>query len=174
MSRVITFSTRFRRDHPRAGEPTYFVEKIMAWCADNMLWWEMNKDLTAYDWYKYYNCGQPKRHTIRAGERWKVGDRFSPRIWSGTPRRSKQIIIGPDMEVKKIIPIATDGLLWFVNYKPASNDLIRKICINDGLSYEDFVDWFYGMAFSGQIVCWDANINYDSNDNTQWILKSGE
>lgn len=44
----------------------------------------------------------------------KVGDKFSPRVWSGKPYRSKMITIAPDIEVKQIWDFERDedGCLW--------------------------------------------------------------
>lgn len=53
---------------------------------------------------KFIN-GFSKEHTIRKGKRWKVGDKFSPRIWSGKPYKSKQIILAPDTEIKQVFDI---------------------------------------------------------------------
>lgn len=36
-----------------------------------------------------------KHHTIRAGNRFKTGDYFSPRVWSGSPYNSKQLNMRP-------------------------------------------------------------------------------
>jgi hypothetical protein len=31
---------------------------------------------------------------------------------------------------------------------------------NDGLSHDDFKDWFSKLPFSGQIICWNENVKY--------------
>ena len=150
MSRVITFSKYFPAYHPRIGEPTLFVEQIQ---------------------------GGLKVHTIRAGNRWKVGDKFSPRIWAGKPYRTPQLTIAPDMEIKKVwdyeVKINPSGVeQWFINgtMVSESNDymqqwfnagLIELIARNDGLTLQDFLNWFkHPSNFKGQIICWNENINY--------------
>jgi hypothetical protein len=181
MARVITFSTRFPSYHPRAGEPTLFIEKIYASLADTQPGFKIPNDTNKYwDWYEYYNCKDPKHHTIRAGHRFKAGDKFSPRVWSCRPYNSKQITFAPDIEVKKtwnfevrgtsdqyFISVRLDGKLL---YEVCNNQvflggqtLLRLISRNDGLVYDDFQDWFkFGgtTSFTGQIICWNENIEY--------------
>lgn len=172
MARVITYSTVFPSYHPQAGQPTFFVEKI----------WESFRRCqnTADDWRRFEvktleellpltvlsyakHDFSPKHHTIRAGHRWKVGDKFSPRVWSGVPYQSPQVIIGPDIEVKKIWPI---GMRMFNSYKEfysGDTDLtggsIARIAMNDGLSSDDLY-WWFQKPFEGQIICWNENIEY--------------
>jgi len=133
-----------------------------------------------------------KHHTIRAGSRFKVGDKFSPRVWGNDinpkngksgPYQSKQIIIAPDIEVKKVWEFEVlDGQSMFIggadgrqiyDYSRLSEDQPQEtktyfsICENDGLSADDFDEWFgYGYhkktekTFIGQIICWNENITY--------------
>ena len=106
-----------------------------------------------------------KKHTIRKGNRWKVGDKFSPRVWSGKPYHSKHIILCKDIEIKKIWSFAADGGGYFYlngEQLDVTSELQALIPLNDGLSSEDFLNWFpVNKAFEGQIICWDDNINYD-------------
>ncbi len=171
----IIFSRQFPKGHPRSGEKTNFVEKIMnglveglncygaeyktllgalnptlTQSAINNLWEELDED--DFD---------IKHHTIRAGNRWKVGDKFSPRVWSGKPYCSKQIIIAPDIEIKKIKEFIYDGTSyrtdgWYHADSPAG---VGKIAKNDGLSMEDFKAWF-SKPFIGQVIIWNDKIEY--------------
>lgn len=168
MAKVITFSRVFPGYHPKAGEPTNFVEKIwesfiqteqftLSRCC------ELSRHLGIGD-YNMNNIRQirfePKHHTIRAGHRFYVGECFSPRIWSGKPYRSKQLIIGPDIEIKSIwnFKIKSTGAMYLEGFPPYDIDMVAK---NDGLSNEDFLDWFeYPRQFTGQIICWNEKINY--------------
>lgn len=159
MSKVLTFSQVFPAYHPSKGEPTFFKEKIWAGLADITEGFKIPDHCVDWDWHEYYN-GIPKYHTIRAGNRWKVGDKFSPRVWSGKPYQSKQIIIAPDIEVKKVWEIFSDGILWWVNHQPFITDNQRVLAENDGLDYGDFLNWFKYKPFSGQIICWNDRINY--------------
>lgn len=166
--RVITFSRVFPKTHPKAGESTYFVEKIWKGLYDI----EPSSHLP-FDWTKYDEAfpvsenydrklniheHAPKYHTVRAGERWKVGQVFSARVWSGKPYASKQIEFA-QIEIKKIWNIEVLGLTWLLNDKPLNTLEIHEIGQNDGLSYKDFKDWFK-LPFNGQILCWNDEIDY--------------
>jgi len=179
MSRVITFSRTFPAYHPKAGQETYFIEKF--WQSlynvgkiDNCL----GSPLLEKEFEVFSNPSHfiiPKYHTIRAGNRWKVGDKFSPRVWSGKPYASKQICIAPDTEVKRIwnIRIEIDEPYHvFVLVLTEKEDTFymlptSDVARNDGLSFDDFKAWFKPYCkkrenfFLGQIICWDENVNYN-------------
>jgi len=162
MSKVITFSRAFPSYHPKAGQPTFFVEKI--WKSFGM---PINSDL-GLKGLKYENTHlPPKHHTIRGGNRFKAGKYFSPRVWSDKPYRSKQIIIAPDIEVKKVWDFEISGADFRVeeNFYGGESEnsfwILEQIASNDGLSRIDLLDWFqYPKPFSGQIICWNESINY--------------
>jgi hypothetical protein len=199
MSRVITFSRTYPSYHPKAGQPTHFVEKVMNSFHLDALGerffipfeedlYQLNKDLP-YDMYMEFRDGlfkgrtekfKPKYHTIRAGHRFKVGDKFSPRVWgddinpkSGRkgPYNSKQITFAPDIEVKKVWDFK---MIWdsevevdiFINGKwncQLGSIQSTKFAANDGLTIEEFACWFKvtdGKPFDGQIICWNEKINY--------------
>jgi hypothetical protein len=168
--KVLTFSTLFPKGHPKAGQPTWFVEKVEACLADTIPGWEMSKTFTLHEWDAYYNCTMPKHHTIRAGNRWKVGDMASLRIWSGKPRRSKQIEFA-QVEVKKTWPIEiriNNGAIYIeIDGRIRRGLLYPQIARNDGLEYIDFVNWFMihpnkieRHTFTGQIICWSDKVDY--------------
>ena len=174
MSKVITFSRVFPAYHPKAGQPTYFVEKLWKSLGNLDYQWDLVKVLQVSDALNVkmpYSEFEPKHHTIRAGNRWKVGDKFSPRVWSGKPYNSKQIIIAPDIEIKKIWDVKVEKEVYY-NENSGVN-VITKISINgahktanyeplaknDGLSLDDLCDWF-AKPMIGQIICWNENIEY--------------
>lgn len=190
MSQVITFPQTFPAYHPKAGQPTYFVEKIWNGIINNSFEIdyakvctynnELSSDILCPFW-KSINIGfsglGAKHHTIRSGNRWKVGDKFSPRVWSGKPYQSKQITIAPDIEVKNVWDFEIKKTnfhgeifithsfpeLGIYNFKERviNPGWIEEIAENDGLSITDFMQWFrYPKPFSGQIICWNENINY--------------
>ena len=191
MSKVITFSRQFPAYHPKKGQPTFFVEKIWQSFGINPLF--PSPSLSIHNTHLPYDIVHlvgddlvylheyvPKHHTIRAGNRWKVGDKFSPRVWSGKPYNSKQIIIAPDIEIKKVwefeikavkqknsavvyvdnrmfAPISCDNL----HINTAFYDDLKTLCKNDGLTVNSFADWFrLPSDFKGQIICWNENIEY--------------
>lgn len=183
MSKVITFSMVFPAYHPKAGQPTNFLNKIYAGLADINPDFKIPNDANDFwDWDGYYNCDSPKFHTIRAGHRWKVGDKFSPRIWSGKPYQSKQIIIAPDIEIKKIWELKTWDMMtglydektnpsakkdnWLTEIKGSedkywSSFILPDLAKNDGLSIKDLLAWFkFPSEFSGQVICWNDKTEY--------------
>lgn len=165
MSKVITFSTKFPAYHSKAGQATFFVEKIFAGLADVVDGWKMPSGFKEYDWHTYYNCANPKFHTIRKGNRFKVGDKFSPRIWSGVPYKSKQIIFSPDIEVRKVWDFCfcqKDEHLQINDdcyYPTGYESMIEKLAKNDGLAVDEFKNWF-NEPFKGQIICWSDDVCY--------------
>jgi len=107
-----------------------------------------------------------KHHTIRAktlnksGEmrsRWKVGDKASLRVWSGNPYCSPLIIIAPDVEIVRIDNLQVLELEF---YKmglplPMSNDEVKDMAYNDGLTFKQFLEWFkWFRPFDGEILYW--------------------
>jgi hypothetical protein len=169
--RVITFSTKFPATHPRKGEPTFFVEKIVKGLHEQGLRpFDVNCD---FDEQMYY-IANGKHHTIRAGERWKAGDWFSPRVWSGKPYASKQIEFAPPIQIKKVWKFTMRPSLWFdeceyfINGEKFGGDELEKVAENDGLGIVDFALWFAGKnaastsrkPFNGQILCWNEAIEY--------------
>lgn len=180
--RVLTFSRTYPAYHPKKGQPTHFVEKI--WksqyvngeCPDPLND-AINTYVSAMDGLELasYNDLRPKWHTIRAGHRWKVGDVFSPRVWSGKPYGSKQVEFAPPLEVKKVWSFELvlhlfheRGFGWGVSVD--GNDFLpdgqQGLAQNDGLELGDFLDWFKGptkqgtVRFSGQIICWNPDLTY--------------
>jgi len=165
MSRVIIFSTVFPSYHQRKGEPTYFVEQLLNSLGNVKDRNDLLPGVADIVNDFFLLDGEHKKyHTIRAGHRWKVGDWFSPRVWSGKPYKSKQIIIAPDLQIKKIwdfkIKLMHDIFFEFLlNSDEYYN--IDEIAKNDGLTERDFKDWFqYPKPFDGQIICWNENIDY--------------
>jgi len=173
--KVITFSRTFPGYHPRKGEQTNFVEKI---------WEGLNRCQHTADEWRRWNVSElerrlpecvntyaahdftPKYHTVRAGHRWKVGDWFSPRVWSGKPYNSKQIQFAPDIQIKKVwrLTIDTEGLFYLdgkLFAYPNSDFALVPLAKNDGLEMTDFLNWFkYPCFFDGQIISWNESIEY--------------
>jgi len=193
MSRVITYSRLFPKYHPRKGEPTYFVEKVLNsnkipyrqnWYFDELK--RLNPDLQESIIETFFlslnwKIKEEKPHTIRAGNRWKVGYKFSPRVWGNNvnpksgksgPYQSKQIIIAPDIEVKKMWEFDICGSDHFLDGKrefATSGDSfdLTEVANNDGLEVTDFDNWFSlspefikTEQFNGQIICYNDKIEY--------------
>lgn len=181
MSGVITFARQFPVYHPRKGEPTFFPEKVVEGLirlgsydiTDNQLSFVTQSEESLRRDFVW-----PKWHTIRAGNRWKAGDTFSPRVWSGKPYNSPQIIIAPDIEIVKTWEIEigpSEGQypsIWLnkdelIYQEDSARNayfirVIDQIAKNDGLSRKDLLDWFRFPKPSGpmQVICWNPDINY--------------
>ena len=193
MSKVITFSRTFPAYHPKAGQPTYFVEKFWNnWNQSELdqvflsdyydeIKFQLNKtvpfEIICNFFAQLNQCKREdlgaKLHTIRAGNRFKAGEYFSPRVWSGKPYNSKQIIIAPDtlitdvydFEIKtayKELPLDydTDVIINHRIYHTDSN-IMKVVAENDGLTLAELLQWFkYPTPFKGQIICWNDKVNY--------------
>lgn len=179
MAKVITFSRYFPKGHPKEGQPTYFVEKFWKGLetvgySEPLYFFDELRGLGSVISGEDYNHAWAKKHTIRNGKRFKEGEEFSPRVWSGKPYTSPQITIAPDVKIVKIYdyeykiePNKTEQ--WFINGTLVSESntymqewfntgLIEEIAKNDGLGLIDFLNWFT-KPFDGQIICW-ADVNY--------------
>lgn len=170
MAKVITFSKTFPSYHVKAGQETNFVQKF--WTSIKVplpvsvhakqLEEEVHKLMFAY-W-------EPKYHTIRKGNRFKVGDKFSPRVWgtdinpkSGRsgPYHSQQLILANDVEIVKVWDFEIKDKWFFLNGKKLTAPQVIVLSINDGLEYRDFLSWFkFPAPFKGQIICWNKNVDY--------------
>jgi hypothetical protein len=166
MAKVITFSRTFPAYHPKAGQPTDFVHKI--WKSLPLRPIQLLPYAEAYSAVFPWRGSDaarhaqqpPKYHTIRAGHRWKAGDKFSPRVWSGKPYNSKMITIAPDIEIVKVwnVEVDEDQCLWV--YCDRDGEFITdEVAKNDGLSRSDLMAWF-NRPMTGQIICWNRDISY--------------
>jgi len=163
----MTFSRSFPATHPRKGEPTHFVEKILK--AKGISVQTIFRSLQQLNTTIPIELLEsfvrelviiqdlpPKKHTIRAGKRWKAGDKFSPRVWSGQPYASKMITISNDITISRVVDIEIKGSwVYFSGQQYSHMTLCHALAKNDGLSVGDFCDWFSGKNFSGQIIIWD-------------------
>lgn len=173
MSKVRTFQRVFPSYHPLAGKPTYFVEKvwkslylITGFEVNYKMICDLNPKLDADVLRPFWNSinhsiEDLKHHTIREKHHLNVGDWFSPRVWSGKPYRSKQIVIAPDIQVKSSYTFSIYRSSFHVDTWTRGKGFITKVAENDGLSYIQFLDWFkFPRPFDGQIICWNDQIKY--------------
>lgn len=186
MSKVISFAERFPSTHIRKGEPTFFVEKLWRSLGTDAVtdgaasiaasFTDLRKD-TISDYVVMQDIQTnrihsfaPKYHTIRRGERFSVGDMFSPRVWTGKPYCSKQKAISTDLEVEQVYPIrilvlpfCNQTLQAVITINGKDFQDIDRLAKNDGLSRQDFLHWFKDKkneTFVGQIICWSNEIIY--------------
>lgn len=124
---VLTVSKRFPKTHEKAGRSTGFVENISL----------------------LFTNGCEKIHTIRSNyDLWQKRAKeinegkavLSIRYWSEMPYRSKQV------EICRLERIGVEKLEQPDNFvfapiegKPIDWEVVAK---NDGLSFEDFCNWF--------------------------------
>ena len=155
---VLLVSRTFPKGHKREGDPTYFVEKTLnngdiLPTSDVLIEWE----IVGFD---------PKIHTCRKNyELWAKRIKevqegkaiLSLRYWSDKPYRSKQVefaVLDKDsgVGVQKLLfrindllyPIAGDGI-WFSVLN------LENLSKNDGLSIDDFKDWFKNYDLSKEM-----------------------
>lgn len=148
MSRTIGFSRTYPAYHPKAGQPTYFVEKVLK---------SLGRETDRPDLI-------PKGHTIRAGKRWKPGMKFTPRYWTGSPYNykrdgSKHLPFAPDIEVVKTWAFEVTKEGYFLEGERLGLYQLEEIAKNDGLLVNDLELWF-NKPINGQIICWNEEIDY--------------
>jgi hypothetical protein len=177
--KVLTFSRHFPKGHLKAGQSTWFVEKVWKsiWDsyqgASNPLhpFWEVYDGAfpMKFDAKENIHQHQPKHHTIRAGNRWKAGDMASLRVWSDKPYRSKQIEFA-QVEIKKVWQFGISHGNYSIDTIQHGSFIpgvgLEKLANNDGLHVDDFWSWFdihpkkEEQVFAGQIICWNDKIEY--------------
>lgn len=155
---VIMLSKQFPVGHPRAGAPTFFCVKFLL--AIGCPYCEIEQDLSGENISSCNSCWnatkEPKLHTIRANfPAWQKriaevqsgAACLSIRQWSGKPYRSKQLEIarltasdGIGVQLLdlsgKAFPVVIDGV------PHTEPEIVQSIAANDGLSLEDWENWF--------------------------------
>lgn len=170
MAKVITFSRHYPAYHIRKKDHTFFVERLLNSFPIKGNLPELNEHIDGKLYFAFVNSLSddnlpPKHHTVRRGKRYKKGDWFSPRVWSGTPYHSKQIIIAPLQQITEVydFDITEDGK-YLINGKEVNFKKLITIAQNDGFEFlDDFELWFNlkkRQSFSGQVICWNSNIKY--------------
>lgn len=152
---IITVSRRFPKTHKHATQETFFIEKILA----GLPFFECSDIIELFNYAdndKINSCREKidiKVHTIRQNyELWKkrideVNQGIailSIRAWKGVPRKSKQFEIchftkSSGIHVQKI-QYTPQG--WRIDDNDGRLYSSSEIAPHDGLSVEDFEDWF--------------------------------
>ena len=169
----IKFSPFFQKTHPRAGQPTYFIEKIWRYLIDSCTDPAEKKELQTISFFyldqfdrELWDASKvesvyPKSHTIRSGHRFKAGEWFAPKVWTGKPYRSKTYKFAPAIEIKKVFDFEIINKDILIDGHLIGPDQLSEVAKNDGLSVDDFLEWFqYPKSFDGQIICWNNDVNY--------------
>lgn len=167
--KVITFSTEYPNGIACSDRLTWFPEKIWANFPQeqvehfyNSIPADLrNKFFSLFAYEQQVKCNWIKGTTIRAGRRWKTGDKFSPRIWTGKPYNSKQLAIWPELTVLKVEVFERNPYgNFFLNGRFLGDYQIDKIAEHDGLGPAPFRSWF-NKEFSGQrIIFGQTALNY--------------
>jgi len=151
---LITLSRVFPQTHSRRGEPTGFGEKLLAGTKIHTI--RKNYDLWA----------------VNAEKMNRGGYSLSVRQWIDKPYRSKQREI-----YASDTPIGVEKIR--IEYRHKKDEIIAhvngefvcaaRIAANDGLSLDDFKDWFVGdkrhkenYVFSGGVIHF-TNFRYTDN-----------
>lgn len=155
----LSFSRTFPTTHPKAGEPTYFVEKINNAIGDtescNVVVHTRNGVLDI--WHKIHTCrGNYARWAkimseVQAGR--AVIDLY---YWDGKPygKGVKQVVFATldknsRCGVQKLEFYGSFfNTNWVVGQSQLPDQLLSTISKNDGLSLEDFKAWFKGADLS--------------------------
>lgn len=108
-----------------------------------------------------------KIHTIRADthNRWKAGNKIHFATGIRTPQY-KQFHEGVCTSVEPILLCNVQGSV-VVYIDEVWKYVIEKLTANDGLSYNEFRDWFVpnnGDEFTGKIIHW-TDFRYKEQDN---------
>jgi hypothetical protein len=138
-------SRTFPKTHQRAGQPTYFVEKIemMLQGFDGL------ENTKIHTIRKNYPLWEKRMREVQAGR--AVIELF---YWSGKPYNSPQIVFatldmysgcGVQMLILNPKSVLQDSIELFAIddkfHNPVNLGWLSK---NDGLTYEDFKEWFKG------------------------------
>lgn len=164
MAKVIGFSRFYPATHLRAGQPTYFVEKILNGFGIDYqsqdylhLLRKLNHDrlqLAEDLWGELVAIPkgelQTKFTTIRETDTWKQGDVFSPRVWSGAPYKSKRLKIYNEWELVGVKSFIVNDT-GFCKLGDMLAPSIKYIAERDGLHKLDWEAWFkYPKKYYGQ------------------------
>lgn len=140
----------FKKQFPD-GEPTLFKEKIFAGAG-------FIQPLEL----------EPKKHTMRKGERWQAGHSIQM-VYNHRTSEQQQFNKGFEMletcistqKVTMFYHVSSESLQVYVDGRKLRPHEIRKLIKNDGLTPEQFIAWFFAdsTTWSGQIIHW-TNLKY--------------
>ena len=134
---VITVSTVFPKTHPKAGQPTNFVQQIIDTFHPNK---PPGKIHTIRENFEYWSKVAEEVNSGRAV--------LSLRTWSGVPYNSKQ------NEFAELSSFGIQRVKLWITYEKAevynldsvicnATPLVEEVAKNDGLDVNDFDSWFF-------------------------------
>lgn len=123
---VITVSRYFPKGHPRAGEETGFMDKMI----------RGEKIHTIRENYEYWKGISEK---VNAGDAV-----LSVRVWKGVPYQSGQheFMEVSSFEVQRVQILNTEHEME-ITVEDNALPWVSEVAKNDGLSPEDFTNWFF-------------------------------
>lgn len=134
------FSNKFPAYHPKKGKATRFIESFFWGMLLSNQYNEVDRKIKELKEHSVYNTPindrlasfTPKKHTIREGFKRKKGEVMSPRVWSGKPYYSKQIILGADITLHHVynFSIAKEKNIYTVQIVGEYNSMMFKVRIN--------------------------------------------
>ena len=135
---IIIISTTFPANHPEAGKPTGFEEKIL-----KALGYE---PLVNVDGFKITTCRSNYTYWEKQIKKLKAkGGFLSVRKWKGHPYRSSQIEIAripaEVLGIQKLILQIENNTTWTATVFGEKISL-NQIADNDGLSIQNYKNWF--------------------------------
>ena len=122
---VLILSNYFPKTHKKAGDPTKFFEKIL-------------EGIKLHTIRNNYPLWKHRVDEINAGRAY-----LSVRCWSGLPYRSKQheFMEFNSLGIQKL-SIYTGWKWWYLVDGFETNISTTQLAKNDGLSLENFKEWF--------------------------------
>lgn len=138
---IVTLCKAFPVTHSRSGEPTEFEENIKSGVKIHTIR------------YNDKNVWDQRYKDIKSGRKF-----LSVREWTGRPYNSEQreLVRYDGIGLQKITMTYSSSddypQVWIDDKKVSIQDVAK----NDGLSVEDFVDWFFGKnkenVFEGVVI----------------------
>lgn len=177
----LSISRTFPRTHPRKGEATYFVEKILSIRGGIIPCKHCHMDIICAPQNCVYMSPvfHPKLHTIRANyklwnERMDEVQRGEAVIelfyWSGSPYNSKRDN-SKQIVFKTLDKDSQCGVQRVVFMSPSERGAheyhpeIMKMAANDGLLLEDFKQWFKDVELiEPMAIVHFTDFRYTTND----------
>jgi len=157
----IAVSRTYQSTHPRKGEKTYFVEQIKNAILDGL--YLLKPDGTIITGKKLHTCRKNYKLWVKRMEKVQAGlaviDLFYWELPGGrfTPKNTKVVFITLDKDSGYGVQELTfyNGLLSFPRIKLDNGKLALSpiyLANNDGLSFQDFKDWFKGYDLSESLA----------------------
>jgi hypothetical protein len=140
----------FKRKLP-SGEPTHFFEKIFNGVGVKVALSDVSPDSI-------------KLHSIREGERWRAGMSIQMAFGVRTKNyyqfnKGFEDKLGTCISVQSIeMDFCPDdnSIGMKIDGRIVSKYVIREVVLNDGLTRQQFIEWFFSekTSFKGQIIHW--------------------